>query len=220
MRIALVRLSAGIALSVFTSFIMAPVAIANSDESMLSFRNLMDVHREDLTSFWNQQEEDSSFVRHNARALQDDSQQEFGQRCGNNNPCLQGMNCVHVNNLSLGNRCLPASSCLEDTYYARADSGQGLDLNSLKERMFQAAGYSQDEIFAALENAGNERAFLETDEFQALRRSLHENMGPLTTAFEEMSNTCVDNAEPNQDVNVTGSVTYVGLHIEVRNNIT
>lgn len=223
MSIARIRLVAVISLPVFLGVLLAPVAIANSDESVLSFRNLMTVHHEDLTSFLNQQKKDNSFVQHDARVLQDESsnQQEFGQRCGNNNPCLQGMDCVQVNNLSLGSRCLPTSSCLEETYYATtAESLQlapddlGFDVENFKDMMYQSAGYSQDEIFAALANAQNERAFLETNEFQALRRALHENMEPLTGSFDEMSKTCIEDADPNQDV--TGSVKYIGLHIEVR----
>jgi hypothetical protein len=227
MSTALARLVAIISLPVFAAVLMAPVAIANSDESILSFRNFMTMHHEDLTFFLNEQEKDNSFVqRRDTRALQDEGsneQQEFGQRCGNNHPCLQGMDCVQVNTLSLGSRCLPTSSCLEETYYATTAEAQqqgaqqidiGFDVENFNEMIYQSAGYSKDEIFAALANARNERAFLETNEFQALRRALHENMEPLTTVFDEMSKTCIEDADPKQDA--TGSVKYIGLHIEVR----
>lgn len=191
---------AGISLLLHVTLATAESSDIDND---VSFRDLVSsVSERDLASFLDQQAHDTSFQR----ALQ--GSQKFGDRCGNNNQCLEGMDCAEA---SFGiDRCLP-NSCFNETL-AQAMSDANFDLTTYKKKLYQEAGYSESDIMAALEDAKNERAFLETIEFQALRKALHANLEPLNTLLKTVRNTCID---PNQRQDVNGTVSYIGLHIEV-----
>jgi hypothetical protein len=193
----LVVVVAGIALlSLLVTFTTAGGRDSVKD---VSFRELVSVSEQDLASFLNQQAQDTSFQR----ALQ--GSQEFGDRCGNNNQCMEGMDCTEPS--FGGNRCLP-NSCFQETLN-QSMNVSNFDPATYKEMLYQQAGYSESEILSALADAKNEQAFLETNEFRALQKALHANLQPLNTLLET-SRTCVD---PHQDVN--GTVSYIGLHLEV-----
>ena len=187
-----VRLVAG------TSFFCASlthVPLVSSEGVASTFQELSNIHEQDVADFLDQQAQDRSFER----ALE--GSQEFGQRCGNNNQCVQDMDCTEVN---MGNRCLP-NTCLEETMSETFK--ERLDIDSHKEMLFDVAGYSEEDIFAALAEAKNAEAFLEINEWIALQRAFDANLEPLIEVLET-GNECI---APRQD----NFFNYIGLHIEV-----
>jgi hypothetical protein len=206
----LLRLVLVAGISLFLHVTLATPSSSSSDivNNDASFRDLLRDSEKDLASFLDQQQaaQDGTSFR---RALE--GSQKFGDRCGNNNQCLEGMDCTETNDFGF-NRCLP-NSCFDETL-ARSN----FDLPNYKANLFEEAGYSESDIMTALAVAKNERAFLETDEFQALRLALDANIQPLKT-FLDVSRTCI--GSPGSRTNGTnGTVSYIGLHIEVSTVIT
>lgn len=69
--------------------------------------------------------------------------QQAGQRCGNRNHCVAGLECT---SMPYGDRCTPQKSCLTDGLEAFA---REVDIERLKQDMLREAGVSQTEVIDA-----------------------------------------------------------------------
>ena len=175
------------------------VLVSSNDSLGSSLRDLVGINDLEVADFLNQQEEEDQYERVLERRAR-----QFGERCGNRNSCAEGFECTKVN---FGNRCLP-NKCLEQNANGIADT---FDINNL----YRSAGISKEDIFAKLAEVRDEHAFLETPEFKALQTAFHANLEPMKAAID-LQKKCVDPYQNNTDAyQTTGTVSYIGLHIEV-----
>lgn len=178
---------------------MTFVAARNEILGSSSISDLININDQELASFLAEEAEPH-------RDLGEDKL--FGQRCGNRNKCVPGLQCDPA---SWGNRCLP-NTCLQDH---SKELSNAFNITTFKEGMYRDAGYSEEQILAKLAEVKDERKFLQTAEFQALEAALLNNLEPLNT-IQEISQKCVDpyTAEGQMNPQQGGTVSYVGLHIE------
>ena len=181
------------------AIVLSMAVLVSSNESLgASLRDLVNIDDQQVASFLSQQEKVSQYERSLENGVR-----QFGDRCGNRYGCVEGFECSEVN---YGKRCLP-NSCLQ------ANSNEIADIFDV-DNLFRNSGVSKDDIFAKLATVKDERAFLETPEFQAFQQAFHKNLGPLQAAIE-LQRTCIDSRQNGTDTFQTGTVSYIGLHIEV-----
>ena len=201
--------------SQFSAFVLVAILLITPQGSLSLIRESVnsasyEINDEVIASFLDrqqqQQQKGEGKTNGLGRSLETfKNSQRFGQRCGNNNLCGEGLECTEVN-LIMGNRCLP-NACFQEQTMAFQDV---FDVEQYKANLYNSAGVTEDQVLAALSVAKNQREFLESPEFQSLTQALHENLQPLET-LQQISRNCIQS----ENATVNGTVTYTGLHIEV-----
>ena len=130
------------------------------------------VNDQDLATLLNQQDEESSSLfkvpanyfrgKPSAERGLERRERMFGDRCGNRNDCSDGLDCTGVD---IGNRCLP-NTCLQSMLSNTTSRGSNMksfhdtfDIENFKTKLYDSAGYSEEEILGALLELKNEQLY-------------------------------------------------------------
>lgn len=201
------RISSSLLIAIAVLLLASLFVLSERVESS-AIQDLINSDDNDLSAFLKR--EAIALEQHDARHLQDlgtRRDRQFGERCGNRNACGEGLDCV---NAAIGNRCLP-NQCLQEQFSSNTVMSS-FDVDRMKANLYETAGYSEEEIFAAMAETGNNpRKFLESNEFLALKDAFDAQVEPMI-AMEQISRACIDP----RNTTVNGTVSYTGLHIEVR----
>ena len=171
----------------------------------------------DLSALTNDPEEIAQLLLENEeRLLQEESgvrllQDGPGQymdRCGNNNPCGEGLECTEIG-LRV-NRCFP-KECFDKELAA-------LDFDGIEftNSVLETAGVSEEELVATREAyLGDEAKFFETPIFQKVIRVFRDTSGPIAN-LQNVQRKCISNAVSSKNTTADGGdVFYAGAIFEL-----
>ncbi|CAB9526168.1 expressed unknown protein [Seminavis robusta] len=129
-----------------------------------------------------------------------ESGQSIGERCGNNSPCQDGLQCIPI---TVGSRCVPVE-CLSAEYNGTLGA---LDMAAYKDLVYEEAGITEQQFVESLRDADNPKSFVDSDVFRAFSRAIQNNTEPLD-AMEELHRLC---SAPRQTAT---DIIYFGANIE------
>jgi hypothetical protein len=143
-------------------------------------------------------------IAESGRLLEEESSGDFGQVCGNRNPCQEGLECSRA--LGLRGRCFPVK-CLEEGL-------KDIDMNSFKAAIFESSGVAEKEFYETAQGM-NRNSFMETSAFSSVVDSLNAHAPLLDESVGKAMRKCAPGmASSKNTTESSGPTNYLGFHLE------